>query len=333
MNWTRVRHRILEEMDATRKIAALTSWRGAITTFIAKVDIQIMNHNGYKEYGLFKKHLLKKHDVMMKYLDQCYADFIRTYDFDHVSVPETSPYCDVIWVCWWQGEDQSPAIVKCCLETIRNSAPNHRVILITDENYKEYIAFPDWIEEKRKKGIISRTHFSDLLRLELLSRYGGLWIDSTFFCVGKELESYFSLPLWSVKRPDYFHASVAQGYFANYSLGCDINHRKTFAVIRDFAYQYWRMNDMMIDYLFLDYLIVLAQRHCEWIKKDFEAIVPNNPLCDELYKVLGDPFDEAKWNQLKENTSLFKLTWKQEYPMIKDGKKTFYGMLIESRLL
>ena len=62
-------------------------------------------------------------------------------------------------------------------------------------------------------------------------------------------------------------------------------------------------------------------------------IVPNNPLCDELYKVLGDPFDEAKWNQLKENTSLFKLTWKQEYPMMKDGEKTFYGMLIESRLL
>lgn len=327
-----MRHRILEEMDATRKIAALTSWSGAITTFIAKVDIQIMNHNGYKEYGLFKKHLLKKHDVMMKYLDQCYADFIRSYDFNNVQVPETSPYSDVIWVCWWQGEQQSPAIVKRCLESIRKSAPNHRVIIITEDNYKDYVSFPKWVEDKRCNGIFSRTHYSDLLRLNLLSKYGGMWIDSTFFVVDNYLDACFEKPLWSIKRPDYFHASIAQGYFAGYSWCCDMEHRKIFAVVRDFAYYYWKKYDFLVDYLLVDYWVALALRHCDWMRKDFEAIEPNNPLCDELYKVLGEPYDEARWNQLKENTSLFKLTWKQSFAKEVDGKPTFYGMMLDGKL-
>lgn len=32
--------------------------------------------------------------------------------------------------------------------------------------------------------MISNTHLSDLLRLELLIRYGGLWIDSTTYMTG-----------------------------------------------------------------------------------------------------------------------------------------------------
>ena len=31
-------------------------------------------------------------------------------------------------------------------------------------------------------GQITKTHLSDLLRLELLIRYGGTWIDATVFC-------------------------------------------------------------------------------------------------------------------------------------------------------
>jgi hypothetical protein len=33
--------------------------------------------------------------------------------------------------------------------------------------------------EKYQKKIIDNTHFSDLLRLELLIKYGGTWIDAS----------------------------------------------------------------------------------------------------------------------------------------------------------
>lgn len=332
MNWKRVRHRILEELDATRKIAKLTSWSNALTTFIAKVDIQIMNNNGYKEYPLFKRHLLKKHDVMLNYLEQCYADFFKTYDITKVDVPEEKGIENTIWICWWQGEEQAPEIVKRCIASIRRNAPSHKVVIITEENYKEYVTFPEWVEKKRRNGIFSRTHYSDLLRLSLLAKYGGMWIDSTFLCTNNEIEHYFSLPLWSIKRPDYFHASVASGYFAGYSWYCNAENRKIFALIRDIAFYYWRKYNFLVDYLLVDYWVVLAQRHNEIVRKAFENIPSNNPQCDELYKMLGEPYDESRWNNLKKDTCLFKLTWKQIYPIEKEGKKTFYGMLLDGQL-
>lgn len=330
MNAKRILHRITEEIIATKRIADITSWGGALATFRAKIDIQIMNHNGYYESLSTKKHLHKKHDVMMDYFNRTFSDVVKSYN--HTVINNQSDMSDCIWICWWQGLDQAPDIVKKCVDSIKVNAGSHRVIIITEDNYKDYVQFPDWLEKKKEKGIISRTHYSDLLRLELLAEHGGIWLDSTFFCVSNEIEKYFEMPVWSIKRPDYGHSSVACGYFANYSFGCTFENRDVFMRIRDYAFQYWQMNDFMIDYLFLDYLVVLAQKNNSNIDKAFKTIPSNNPNCDELFKVLGKPFDEKKWDELKKDTALFKLTWKKEFPLNKDGKMTFYGMLLEGKL-
>ena len=248
----RIVHRCMEELDATRRIAKVTSWKEGLETFRAKIDIQIMNRNGYYENEARKKHLLSKHDIMLRYYEKTFGDFLKTYDYNHGNqeLPK-SEYADCIWICWWQGMDQAPELVKVCVDSIKKNAGDHRVIILTEDNYKQYVNIPEWLEEKKNKGVISRTHFSDVLRLTLLSHYGGLWLDSTFFCTQPVLDDYFRQSLWSIKRPDYFHASVAAGYFANYSLGCDINHRWIFKTILDFCImEYWKNNNIMIDYLF-----------------------------------------------------------------------------------
>lgn len=166
----------------------------------------------------------------------------------------------------------------------------------------------------------------------LLSNHGGMWLDSTFYCTAPVLDEYFKYPLWSIKRPDYFHASVAAGYFANYSLACNTEHRWIFKTILDFVLEYWRKNEIMIDYLFLDYLIVLVQKNDNRIAEIFNKILPNNPNCDELFKVLDKPYDAKKWKQIRENTYLYKLTWKQNYSKKINDKLTFYGKIIEKNL-
>jgi hypothetical protein len=181
--------------------------------------------------------------------------------------------------------------------------------------------------DKYKAGIVTRTHLSDYLRLELLSRYGGLWLDSTFFCTSN-IESVFNLPLWSIKRPDYLHISVASGQFANYSFACDEEHRWIFATLRDYLLAYWQKYDYMVDYLFLDYLIVKAIQDYREIAKVFSEIPPNNPNCDELLKVLSKQYDVQKWNELIKDTNLFKLTWKKTFEKEVDGQLTFYGKII-----
>lgn len=332
MNLKRIIKRSIEELDATIKIAKVTSIAGAINTFLAKVDIQVMNRNGLKEPPSVKKRLIKKHEVMLEYIEKMFADFLKEYDYEQ-SLPDSDPKLrDRIWICWWQGVDNSPEIIKRCIESIGKNIGDYQITIITEDNYKNYVQFPEWVEEKKKKGIISQTHYSDLLRLELLAKYGGIWLDSTFYCVKPDIEQYFSKPLWSIKRPNYLHCSVACGYFANYSLGCTYDNRNVYAVVRDFLVKYWEDNDTIIDYLLTDYLIVLIQRHNTKIAKIFEDIIPNNPCCDELFKILGQPYDNNIWNELKKDTALFKLTWKHEFPKKKDGYETFYGKLLDGTL-
>lgn len=324
----RIFHRCNEELRATRRIAKVTSWRKALTTFHAKLDIQIMNRNGFKEKSSYRKRLIKKHEIMMGYFEKTFSEYLASYDFDRPIPEGNSEYSQNIWICWWQGLENAPDIVKACVNSIQKNAGNHPVVIVTEDNYKEYVHIPEWVEEKKKQGIISRTHMSDILRLSLLAEHGGLWLDATFFCVKPEIESYFELPLWSIKRPDYLHCSIASGYFATYSLHCAYEKRWIFATIRDFFLHYWETNDNLIDYLTLDYMIALAQRHDEKIAEEFSQIVPNNPMCDELYKVLGEPFSQEKWNELTKDTALFKLTWKQKFSKQIKKDDTFFGFIV-----
>ena len=328
----RIVHRSLEEFRASWDVAQVVSWKAAWVTFRAKIDIQIMNRNGFKEPESVRNRLMKKHQIMIDFLEDRFKDYWTNYQ-----VQEKMPDCDEnlrdkIWICWWQGLDNAPEIVKACVESIRRNAGKYEVIIITDKNCKDFVQFPDWLEEKRRNGVFSRTHYSDLLRMSVLAKYGGIWIDSTFFCTGRSFEDYMQLPLWSIKRPDYLHCSIASGYFAGYSLGCGYENRWMFKVIRDFLFNYWKECDKLIDYLLVDYAVVLSERHCPKIAAAFSQIQPNNKYCDELWKVLGEPYDEAVWKRICEDTVLYKLTWKQRFPKEINGRKTFYGKLIEGTL-
>lgn len=328
----RIAHRCIEELKATADVARVISLKAALVTFRAKIDIQLMNRNGFKEPDSVRNRLMRKHEIMLDFLEDKFRDYWANY-----KRPEQMPDCNErgrnkIWICWWQGLDHAPEIVKACVESIKRNAGECEVICITDGNYRDFVQFPEWVEEKRKRGIISRTIYSDLLRMNLLATYGGIWIDSTFFCTRPCFEEYMKLPLWSIKRPHYLHCSVAGGFFANYSLGVSYENRWMFQVILDFLYNYWKANDKLIDYLLTDYAIVLAQRHDERLADAFSRIQPNNPWCDELYKVLGRPYDDETWKRISQDTRLYKLTWKQDFAGEIDGRPTFYGKLIAGSL-
>lgn len=327
----RIKKRVKEEFTATRKIAKVVGKKGAIYSFLGKLVIQIMVHNGHKEYKLFRRILKKKHLYMNLFFEKEFDDFNNTYIPSIEDDCEKKEYQNCIWICWWQGLDNAPEIVKKCVESIKLNAGDHKVIIITEANVENYIKFPDFLKEKYFNGKITKTHLSDFLRLDLLAKYGGIWLDSTFLCVAN-LEKYFQLPFWSIKRPEYRYTSVAQGYFANYSFGCNYQNRFIFSVYRDYLIEYWKRYDYMIDYLFLDYLIVMASKKHESIRSLFSSIPINNRNCDELLKCMGKIYSEKDWVKLKMDTTLFKLTWKTNYPLKKRNKPTFYGMLISDEL-
>lgn len=331
-NIKRLVHRAAEEIKSSAAIGKVCGVAEGVNAFRAKFDLQVMNRNGYAEPPAVRSRLVRKHEAVMAYLEKLMGDYAENYDYGAFLPPIPDGMGGKIWMCWWQGLENAPEIVKACVDSVRRNAAGREVIVITEENLAEYVQMPDLLVGLRQRGVLSRTHISDYLRLDLLSRYGGIWLDSTFFCCRPLKSDVYTAPLFSIKRPGYLHGSIASGYFANYSLACDDEHRFAFAAIRDLFLEYWRRSDYLVDYLLTDYLIVMAQRHCPAIADAFAAIEPNNPACDELFKVLGEPYDEAKWRDLASSTDLFKLTWKQEFPPQSNGQSTFYAMLLEGDL-
>ena len=119
--------------------------------------------------------------------ERCYRKLKRKYrkilinDKPIINDEKIIEKSDKIWICWFQGIENAPELVKACYNSVLKNYKDKEIIVLTEENYEQYVDIPEYILKKWKKGYISFAHFSDILRIELLSKYGGLWLDSTIF--------------------------------------------------------------------------------------------------------------------------------------------------------
>lgn len=95
----------------------------------------------------------------------------------------------IIWFLWFQGLEKAPYIVKQCLKSWKKHNPEWQVIVLDENSIKEYIDI---------EKIISRNHpylkiqkISNIIRLNLLEKYGGVWADATCFCC-KPLDTWLT---------------------------------------------------------------------------------------------------------------------------------------------
>lgn len=152
---------------------------------------------------------------------------------------------NIIWVTWFQGMDDAPLLVKMCLNRMQQVYSDKKIIIITSKNFLEYVKIPSEILKKWNKGIISNTHFSDILRLELLIKYGGTWIDSTVFCTEKATEEvYFKTPLFFLSSTLRSDLSIGgSSWYISAAPGNPV-----LILTRKLIYNYWKVNNHLSNY-------------------------------------------------------------------------------------
>ena len=84
-----------------------------------------------------------------------------------------------IWMLWLQGEENAPNIVKASINSVRKHANGREVIVLNKDTVKKYTKLPDYVWKKFEEGKMTAAFLSDMIRLDLLYRYGGTWIDAT----------------------------------------------------------------------------------------------------------------------------------------------------------
>lgn len=85
----------------------------------------------------------------------------------------------VIWQVWLQGWESAPDIVKAIQEYNSAALPGFTFRRLSAEDALGLVDISSKVLDHFNAGRISQAGFADLLRLRLVSTYGGIWADST----------------------------------------------------------------------------------------------------------------------------------------------------------
>jgi hypothetical protein len=273
-----------------------------------------------------------------KYLTRYFETTIRQFKKNSQTRKFTDDGSGIfhIWTLWWQGEECAPDIVKKCIDSQKKNLlfPGIQYHVLTSDNWKEFIELPEYILDKVKDGRISLTHFSDIIRAELIRKYGGIWIDATVLCTKAVDLREYSNPFFTVKSHDqseFYTMRRWTGFF----IGDEKNSILFDFMSESFRY-YWKKEENLIVYLLIDYLIAIAYEQFGIVKESIDKVPTTNRAMWELLRKMNSIFDIDEWKRITESTCFFKLSYKDEFnggTLIEKndgGKLTYWGFIKKS---
>ncbi|WP_161606685.1 capsular polysaccharide synthesis protein [Tatumella saanichensis] len=266
--------------------------------------LKILRFISYRLFG--KKKLFNYINELVK--NRIRKDFSRGVhksNNNHIVNASTGTGVNTIWVCWLQGEARAPRIVENCIRSIRRNSPDgYKVIVIDNDNYKNFVEIPEEITNKYESGIITKTHFSDILRWSLLSMYGGFWMDSTIY-INRNINFISSMDFFTLKEKNYSEEYITKGRWSGFFIKCPYNYHPA-KLIYSHLIRYWKENNEMIDYFLIDYILDYVYEESIDFRKDVDAL-PYYGDC--IYKIMNS-VNNNECNECNEDIGIYKLSYK-----------------------
>lgn len=237
----------------------------------------------------------------------------------------------VIWWCWLQGIENAPSVVRACYNSLVHEEwfmeNGYQVKLIDEKNWQSFVELPDYVVKKWEKKLIPPALFSDLLRLQLLIKYGGTWIDSTVLCTGFKgsrasgFKKYLDAELFLFQyTPEGTTKDIS---ISNWFI-TSCSHNEVLLVLRDMLFAYWKDYNCTLDYyIFHLFFKMIADEYPEKV-----AAMPYGYSMNSLVLLhhWGEDFDQKKWDTLTENVCFHKLAFRVSKE-IKHNKRNYYNRI------
>ncbi len=246
------------------------------------------------------------------------------------SVPSQIEENAPIWFCWLQGIENAPRLVQVCYASVQKYCADRPIHLITNENRSDYVTLPDYVVQKYRAGIIHPAHFSDILRLALLVKYGGIWIDSTVLLTAP-------LPSYITHGSFFFYQNKSWGDVplpivgSNWLLsGC--KGHPVWQRLLDLLYAYWEQSNTLIDYFFFHLFLYLLVTHNPQAKALLESMEFHSNQAHFVMwsRDFGKPYSPELWNILLRSSSVHKLTYK--YKSTSGSHNTIYDYVLNLKM-
>lgn len=219
----------------------------------------------------------------------------------------------IIWTTWLQGENEAPKVMKACWRSWRRHLPDYELRIVTLDNHRQWADLPEELIEKYRRGIMPPALLSDVLRLDLLTRHGGTWIDGTVLCTGfaaERLQRQWAaveaspLCLFRYFEQGRKEATGLSTWFISASPG-----HAVLTAARNMLVAYWRDYNCTLNY-YLPHLFISAalDRHPHAV-----ATMPrlNSRFSLLLGAALTSPFDAEAWRDLTDHVAFHKLNFRK----------------------
>lgn len=135
---------------------------------------------------------------------------------------------------WMQGEAQAPLLVRKCIASWQRHNPDWEITVLDQQSANNLVD----LSEFANRDDMGVQMTSDILRMQLLKTYGGVWVDASLYCI-KPLDEWL---------PEYLH----DNFFAFSSKRNDrlmtnwflagTGDSQTLNVWLDHTLSYWRDN-------------------------------------------------------------------------------------------
>ena len=257
-----------------------------------------------------KRRLIRQNyflEMKLSYLRK-YIPYIKNLKADNNIDSHEDLENEKMFTLWFQGIENAPHVVKQCVDSVKKFYGS-RLVILDDNSIPEYITLPEYVIDKKNQKIMGPANFSDIVRLELLYKYGGYWFDATDFMMRPVPDLIKDSDFFMFVSSDLLNPHM---FVAN----CFIRAKKGDPLLkmwRDLVLEYWKNENKNVDYFLVHYLLRLLVTYNDQAKALFEKMpkLLQDPLHLLWFKYGDKPFESQFYDEIKKQIFIQKLSYRK----------------------
>jgi hypothetical protein len=171
----------------------------------------------------------------------------------------------LMWINWFQGWDNAPRLLSSVRKSWSLLNPEWELVSLSNKNIRKYTDLYQDFPHLRN-AYYSPQVVSDLLRLSLLSRYGGVWVDATLLAT-KPLNDW--LPNVTNAGMFAFARSDRDRMLANWFIAAAPSN-SVIEVWKQYCSEYWQNREVEELYFWHHMLFGLAYQNESSVRSSWD---------------------------------------------------------------
>lgn len=215
-----------------------------------------------------------------------------------------------LWSYWHQGKENAPELIQRCFESVQKYEGDRKINILSFDTIKDYVELPQRYYDLVSSGKMPVALFSDILRMYLLTQYGGVWIDSTIMLTDKIPQEIIDSSFCVVRKDP--EKDNQENKMSCYFIRADKNSPNLNAIKRTLE-NYWAENDFMINYFMFEHISTMLSDKTPELKAEWDKMpYLDGEICGKLQTIMDKNFSQEEFNELKSKTFMHKLTYKKQ---------------------